>query len=331
MRPRSPPDQFKFSKVQRLKLTVIQAALTPKVVNEENVSEDCNNNDRTTTTSDNTSLNANSVHKIPSNSSFDITDPQESFMATISTLIAALNLAIYDPEFNNPNLKELIKLFTAVFLKNVNIGGLVDVFEFQLDDGKVISEHLLTAYINFICVCPSEDILKSLLILLSSNLNVAENVQARYFHSFLTAKMSSDHLASLFDVLMEITCTFNYKSVGFIASVPIISDKSRLASQILVSLLLNQQSDTIFKILKGKDDLKSFALFIKFQSQIFQFSYPHHLNLNDLTIITILINSLINFCPNYRRFVLSKLDNEELVTLMVYNILFIMFLADQYL
>ena len=301
-----PPNQFKFSKVQRLKLTVIQAALTPKELSDDITIEGDQEN----------SIYAASLKRIPSNCSFDITDPQESFMATISTLIASLNFAASTPQILedfNKNLLELIKLFTTVFIKNINIKGLVDIFEFQVDE-KVISEHLLTSYINFISVAVNEEILRSFLILISANLNTSESTQSKYFHLFLTQRLSSDHLSSLFDVLISLTCRFNYKSVGFIGSVPIISEKSCLASQILVSLFLTNQSQSdFFQVLKRSDDLKSFALFIKFQSQILQNSFPQHLNLKDLTILTILNYSLTNFCSNYRRFVLSKLDNEELV------------------
>ena len=292
-------------------MTVIQASLTPKI---EGSDGGISVNDCGTGTITSSDSIPSPIQRIASNSSFDITDPQESFMATISALIASLNFFASSPQLlakNHDfikNLHELIKLFTTVFIKNINIVELVDIFEFQVD-GKVISEHLLTAYINFVSVSADEVVLKSLLVLISSNLNNSGS-QTRYFHLFLTEKLSSDHLSSLFDALMEISCIFTYKTVGFIGSVPIISEKSRLASQILVSLLLNSQSD-IFPVLKRTDNLKSFALFIKFQSQIFQNS---HLNLNDLTILTILSNSFINFCPNYRRFLLSKLDNEELVS-----------------
>lgn len=295
--------------MQRLKLTVIQAALAPKepvliVEDGETITvEDCEK----------------SLKRIPSrmssSSSFDITDPRESFMATISTLIAVLNRAASNEQFDDSfwrHCKELLTLFTAVFVKNINIKGLVEVFEFEVEEGKVITEHLLTAYINFISSTNSdsstlEEALRSLLILISSNLHCNQE-QGRYFHSFLTGKLSSDHLMNLFSCLMEITCTFTYKSNGFLGSVPIISDKSRLSSQLLVSLLLGD-----VRVLKSLNDLKLFALFIKFQSQIYQFSFPNHLNLNDLTILTILSNAMTNFCPNYRRFVLSKLDNDELV------------------
>lgn len=288
-------------------MTVIQAALTPK---------------ETQILSDNIPIEgdqdnyiyATGLQRIASNSSFNIIDPQESFMATISTLVASLNFAASTPKFPedfNINLLELIKLFTTVFIKNINLKGLVDIFEFQVDD-KVISEHLLTAYINFISVAVNEEILRSFLILISANLNTSESAQSRYFHLFLIQRLSSDHLSSLFDALISSTCIFNYKSVGFIGSVPIISEKSRLSSQILVSLFLCNQSG-LFQVLKRSDDLKSFALFIKFHSQIFQNSFPQYLNLNDLTILTIINYSLTNFCSNYRRFVLSKLDNEEIV------------------
>lgn len=297
----SPPNQFKFTKVQRLKLTVIQAALTPK---EETSGE--------ITIQDN---HVNPLQRIASNSSFNITDPEESFMATVSALIASLNhaasMTTQIPEDFNKNLLELIKLFTTVFLKNINLRSLVDIFEFKVDE-KVVSEHLLTAYINFICVAVNEEILRSFLILISANLNTSKTSQSRYFHLFLTQKLSSDHLSSLFDSLICLTCIFNYKSVGFIGSVPIISEKSRLSSQILLTLFLNNQSE-MFQVLKRSDDLKSFALFIKFQSQIFQNSFPNHLSLNDLTILTILSYSFTNFCSNYRRFFLSKLDNDELL------------------
>jgi hypothetical protein len=299
----SPPNQFKFSKVQRLKLTVIQAALTPKETNHDiTIEED--------------SDTFGPLQRIASDSSFNINDPEESFMATISALIASLNHAAsmsQIPDDFNRNLLELIKLFTTVFLKNINIEGLIDIFEFQVDE-KVVSEHLLTAYINFICAAVNEEILRSFLVLISSILNNAlESKQSRYFHLFLTQRLSSDHLSNLIESLINLICIFNYKSVGFIGgSVPIISEKSRLASQILVSLFLNNQSE-IFQVIKRSDDLKSFALFIKFQSQIFQNSFPQHLNLNDFTILTILSYSLTNFCSNYRRFLLSKLDNEEVL------------------
>lgn len=292
--------------MQRLKLTVIQAALTPKLAN------DTDESFPSTTTAP---LQRISSSSLSNSSSFDITDPQESFMAKISALIASLNLAASSPQISdefNKNLLELVKLFTTVFLKNINIKVLIDIFEFQVD-GKVISEHLLTAFINFICTSSNnkEVILRSFLILISANVNISDS-QARYFHLFLTQKVSSDLLSSLFEALMGISCNFNYKTVGFIGSVPIISEKSRLASQILVSLLLNKESN-LFPVLKRADDLKLFALFIKFQSQIFQNSFPHHLNMKDLTILSILSNSLTISCSNYRRFVLSKLDNEELV------------------
>ena len=150
----------------------------------------------------------------------------------------------------------------------------------------------------------------SFLILISSNLHQSDGSQGRYFHRFLTEKLSLDHLNNLFTSLMEITCTFSYKSNGFLGSIPILSDKSRLSSQILVTILLKKSAD----ILNPFNDLKIFALFIKFQSQIFQFSYPNHLKLNDLTVLSVLGNSMTNFCSNYRRFVLSKLDNEEFVS-----------------
>lgn len=387
-------------------MTVIQAALTPP--DNDHCTDTTDTTDSTDNTTDNTDNDTNDLSTLPrsisqssSASSFDITNPQEAFVATISSLIAALNNAT-DYRINRPaafinnfnkNLHELIKLFTCVFLKNSNSKGIVDIFEFVVDEqGKVICEHLLTSYINyFISISTSKsrninnstsinleiEVLNSFLILISSNVHFKSH-QDRYFHSFLIGKLSFEHLASLFDSLMEMACTFKYKSFGFIGSVPIISDKSRISLQILTCLLLNDTIDTkdnIFEdepynpvdktkcgtigdntfstvdddvdatkssaehtnkitaktaafntntdctkkknnfinVLQTSDDLKSFALFIKFQSQIFQFSYPQNLNLNDLTILTIFSSSMTRISSNYRRFVLSKLDNEELV------------------
>lgn len=291
--------------MQRLKLTVIQASLAPPAADNEERTE------------------SRDVEIIPDlatlskASSFDITDPQESFMATISTLITALpsHSAHVTPE-SSSNLIELVKLFTVVFIKNINIRGLIDVFEFEVDEGKCVSELLLISYINSISTLSNssgfllEEVLKSFLVLISSNVYMKNGQQGRYFHECL-GKLSPDQLKDFFDSLLTIMCNFTFKTsnLNFLITTPTISEKSRLSAQLLVAFsLLPVASD----LLKNYNDLKSFSLFIKFQSQFFQLAT--NFSIAESTILTIFSNFMSNFCSNYRRFLLSKLDNEELVT-----------------
>ena len=419
----SPPNQFKFTKVQALKLTVIQAALTPKIKNseikfdddvevekeEEEEGEFDSNTYPITVEIKNDPFNLDN-----NNSTTSITEyPQEAFMATISTLIAGLNRAAFSINNNNnndkddasiiisanynqidttdififkKNLLELLKLFTAVFIKNMNLVGILEVFGCQVEGTKV-SFHLLTAYINFISTHSNtnnnnnknnnnnnhiinnvllEESLRSLLVLISSNLLLPQKLtQIRYFHSCVSCELSLEHFKILFESLLGIVCTFNHKSLGFLSSTPSLSDKSRLASQLIVTLLLpvsidtgtylctekgidngtdkdkgsdsgtdkgsdsgtethtqmhtntntNTNNSNFSIVLKEFNDLKTFSLFIKFNSQILQ-TFPNFLSLNDLTILTFLSSAMINFCPNYRRFVLSKLDIDEFLVVI---------------
>lgn len=303
-RPFSPPDQFKFTKVQRLKLAVIQGALNR---------------------SDSSKSSTNKLDDL----SFEALNPEEAFVSTVSTLITSLNLiSVKDEEnksFSSPvftefdkNLRELLRLFTSAFVKNINLTHLCDIFEFEVDE-RSIAEHLLVALINFI-VCGAggvEEALRTLLVLIASNFNY-KGCQERYFHLLLTHNIATEHLSSLFDALLEILCRFTQKSYGFIGSVPVMTEKSRMALQLLVTLLIDVRSENHashrgIEFLRKKDDLKAFALFVKLQSQLFQFSYPSHLSSQDLSMLTVLSSAMTKFCPNYRRFVLSKLDQEEFV------------------
>ena len=312
-RPISPPDKFKFSKMQRLKLTVIQANLAPvsELLNGSD-SSDCRENGEVSI-KPNSGLGGRTLSKA---SSFDITDPQESFMATISTLITALtSLSAID----SSNLVELVKLFTIVFIKNINIRGLIDVFEFEVEEGKCVTELLLISYINSIVTLSSksnnssgqllEEILKSLLVLISSNVYFKDGHQGRYFHEYL-GKLSNDQLKEFFDSLLSITCTFTFKTsnLNFLTSAATRPDKSRHSAQLLAAFSILPVSN---ELLKNFNDLKSFSLFIKFQSQFFQLTT--NFSIGESTILTIFSNFMTNFCSNYRRFLLSKLDNEELV------------------
>ena len=293
--------------MQRLKLSVIQASLTSIAEVSETRNLEVNSFNEVTGGS-----SATLTRTLSRASSFNITDPQESFMATISTLITALNQTNSHHSAND--LIALVKLFTAVFIKNINIRGLIELFEFEVEDGKSVSELLLSSYINSIVILSKnpgpllEEVLRSLLILVSSNVYVKDGKEGRYFHEFMT-KLSGDQFKEFFDSLLSITCTFTFKNSNFLTgSTPTIPEKSRLAAQLLSALSLLKCSN---ELLSNFNDLKSFALFIKFQSQFFQATT--NFSVGESTILTIFSNFMTNFCSNYRRFLLSKLDNEELV------------------
>jgi hypothetical protein len=311
----SPPDQFKFSKVQALKLTVIQAAFSHKPLTE---GETTAQEEKSTT--------------ISRASSFSLVDPQEIFMSTVSTLIVGLNRgAESDPSDSfNKNLSELIRIFTSAFIKNMNLQRIVEVFEFELEAASVLSKHLLNAYVNYLVNSRAapvvlEETLRSFLILISANLPE----KGRYFHKCLIEGFSVDNLQVFMEALIGLTCIFSVKNHGFLSTLPDLSEKSRLSSQILTCLLLPMTKDgsndekssdnPIQTVLSNINDLKCFALLVKYQAHILQI-YPNNFSLNDLTVFVVLSNAMMNFCPNYRRFLLSKLDNEELVQLPMISI-----------
>lgn len=309
----------------------------------------------------NTNTHANTNHNTPktahttntpTNNSFN---SDEAFMSTISTLIAALNLSNeHEPE----KVLEIIKLFTSVFIKNMNLIRVSELFEFSIENRKIV-EHLLKAYIKAIISVQHEEvkneILRSLLILCSSKIpfkNEDEIKIIRYFHiNLLKIILSddaddnsrSDNVANLFcDALIEnIKLIPSQSNSSFFNTTTtsnsnncILSDQSKISIQILLILFLYDETGNTFLdktttlnlhctslSLSHLTDSKIFTIFMKihahnlFSSTSTSVFNSNHFNSNSqLTNVTVLIlfqSLLLNFCQNYRRFLLSKLDNDD--------------------
>lgn len=183
----------------------------------------------------------------------------------------------------------------------------------------------------------TESVLKSLLILVSSNIH-CQKTQMRYFLASISACLNPDDVTNLVDSLFRCICTFP-SPTGYVfwSRSDALPSTAKLAVLLFDSLFFPSvdpasreqatvgdrlPSDEALAVIDDRlspdealavySDFKSFALMMRLLDQTLPL-YPQTLSLQDLTPLTMLLSLLINFCPDFRRFVLSKLDNESLL------------------
>lgn len=301
-RSNSPPNKFKFNKLQMLKLNVIQAALRPADLASQPLPE--------------------------------LSDAREAFMATISTLITA-SLGAQNQLKNEQflkSLREVIALFTAAFVKNMNLGEMVQVFECELE-GRRVAVHLLLAYVQILQLQlpPThhdlyQETLQSLLILLSANLHTCTE-QSRYFYDVLLGNFTGDERLVFFESLLEQICSIataagskkspasnsQYTLWPLITATPIPS-RIKVAGMLLLCVFC--ESPGFFDILAEFSDSKTFGLLVLAFTQLLS-RYPESLNLAELSVFSFVLNCLVLQSAAFRRFILSKLDIEDFVKMII--------------
>lgn len=263
----------------------------------------------------------------------ELSDAREAFMAAISTLITA-SLGAQNQLKNEQflkSLREVIALFTAVFVKNMNLGEMVQVFECELE-GRRVSVHLLLAYVQILQLQlpPShhdlyQETLQSLLILLSANLHTCTE-QSRYFYDVLLGDFTGDERLVLFESLLEQICSIaatgskkspasnsQYTLWPLITATPIQS-RIKVAGMLLLCLFC--ESPGFFDILAEFSDSKTSGLLVLSFTQLLS-RHPESLNLAELSVFSFVLNCLVLQSAAFRRFILSKLDIEDFVTVMI--------------
>lgn len=262
----------------------------------------------------------------------ELSDAREAFMATISTLITAAlnaNSQLKNDQFLK-SLREVIVLFTAVFVKNMNLGEMVQVFECELE-GRRVAVHLLLAYVQILQLqLPPihhdlyQETLQSLLILLSANLHTCSE-QSRYFYEVLLGDFTGDERLVLFESLLEqissiatsnskksATNTSQYTLWPLITVTP-ISSRIKSAGMLLLCLFCESpEAGGFFDILAQFSDSKTFGLLVLAFTQLLS-RYPESLNLAELSVFSFVLNCLVLQSAPFRRFILSKLDIEDFV------------------
>ncbi len=262
----------------------------------------------------------------------ELTEAREAFMSLISTLIAASQcfcLRTID-SLNEPflqSLKEVFVLFTVVFVKNMNLAEMVEVFEVVLEERKVATHLLLVCFqvlqqlqtlpqLNSFCT----EVLQSLLIMLSSNLHTV-NLKARYFYAVLMEDFREEEKLCVFECLLAHFCSgFGAQRAiqyslwpGAQSSALPLPLKTKLTSILLLLLFVEEHEQGFFTLLTAYSDSKGFGMLLLAFSQMFA-KYPESLTLPELTVFSFLLNCFVLRAPHFRRFLLSKLDIEDFVS-----------------
>lgn len=264
----------------------------------------------------------------------ELTEPREAFMSLLSTLIAAAQrfssispAAATDPFLQS--LKEVFILFTTLFVKNMNLAEIVQVFEVTFE-GRRVGYHLLLAYLqvlqqlkafpqqNTLCT----EVLQSLQILLTANLHT-NSLQARYFYAILQDEFGDEEKLCVLECLLGHFCTgfgvqravqYSLWLGGSLGTFP-LPLKAKLSAALLLLLFADERAHGFYSLLSSFSDSKMFGMLLLVFSQTFSL-YPEALNLSELTVCSLLLNCFVLQAPHFRRFLLSKLDIEEFVLVL---------------
>jgi hypothetical protein len=274
-----------------------------------------------------------------------------SLILAIDTFSADTQLLLdFQPTFPR-TLSDSCRLLVEVFVKNAsNITVLSSVFAVQLGDGRDLGTMLIASLIRLAVLRiepASSNASLTLLILISSQAQITAARPQRYFHELLLLKMEERDLAEYIRMLIETivlergTASPSYWNLA-IASRPSSISPSHLSLFLFCALyyantatatstgtITGTPTDTTANAATGAtagtDNMHSqptLTIDSKLSQQVLCFlqkslsSYPQTLKLPEVCQVAIFTSIVVNFCPDFRSFLLSRLDAEELAVSM---------------